>query len=362
MLLDRYIGWVVFRTFLLIAFGLTALFSLLGFVEQLGLVGQGQYGLRDAALYSLLTAPDRLLQIAPIAMLLGSLLGLGALARGSELTAFRSFGISQLRIVGAVLKLCVPVIIGLFLIAQFVVPPAQQAAQRERAGALGDALSGQSDGGFWAQKNGVFLHVESFAGSNALRNVAIFTFSPQGELQSFIAAGTARPQPNGSWLLFDVERKTVTNGQTETDQPEEMSWQPFISTRQLSFLAIPPETMPPLALYAYVHQLKRQHQEALIYEQSFWSMVAIPLSVIGMALIATPFVFGLQRSGSTGRQIVVGALLGMVFLLVQEITGYLGLLLAVNPAVSALAPSVVLILLGAWMLERSHTKLRPNLI
>ncbi len=362
MLLDRYVGWLVFRAFLLITTGLTALFSLLGFVEQLGLIGQGQYRLRDALAYTLLTSPDRILQLAPVSMLLATLMGLGTLARYSELTAFRSFGVSQARIIGAVVKLCGPIIVALFLIAQFVIPPAQQAAQRERAAALGDALPGLSNGGFWAQKGGVFLNVQSFAGAAELHGVAIFTFGPEGELHSMIQADDAQPQPDGTWKLSGVVRNTITDGQTQTDMPPTLSWKPFLSTRQLQLLAIPPETMPPLALYSYVRQLKQQHQEALVYEQTFWSMVAIPLSLIGMALIAAPFVFGPQRSGGAGRQIVIGALLGMVFLLVQEITFYLGLLLAVNPAVSAMTPSILLLVLGGWLLERNHVKLRPGLM
>ncbi len=359
MLLDRYVGWTVFRAFLLITSGLTALFSLLGFVEQLGLIGQGQYKLRDALTYTLLTSPDQLLQLAPVSMLLATLMGLGTLAKHSELTAFRSFGVSQARIIGAVVKLCLPIIIALFLVAQFVIPPAQQAAQRERAAALGDALSGLSNGGFWAQKNGVFLNVQSFAGGSELHGVAIFTFGPEGTLTSLVQADNAMPQPDGSWTLSDVTRNLITAGQTVRDNPATLSWKPFLTTRQLQLLAIPPETMPPLALYTYVRQLKQQHQEALVYEQTFWSMVAIPLSLIGMALISAPFVFGPQRSGGAGRQIVIGALLGMVFLLVQQITFYLGLLLAVNPAVSALAPSILLLVLGGWLLERDHVKLRP---
>lgn len=360
MLLDRYVGWTVCRAFLLITAGLTALFSLLGFVEQLGLVGQGTYKLADALSYTLLTAPDRLLQLAPVSMLLATLMGLGALAKNSELTAFRSFGISQARIIGAVVRLCGPIILALFLVAQFIIPPAQQAAQREQAAALGNALPGLSNGGFWAQKNGVFLNVQSFAGGAELHQVSIFNFGPDGALRSLIQADNAVPQPDGSWALSGVTRNLITNGQTQTQTLPTLSWKPFLSTQQLQLLAIPPETMPPLALYSYVHQLKQQHQEALVYEQTFWSMVAIPVSLIGMALIAAPFVFGPQRSGGTGRQIVIGALLGMVFLLVQEITFYLGLLLAVNPAVSALAPSVVLLLLGGWLLERQHLRLKPR--
>lgn len=355
-MLDRYVAWGVLRAFLMVLIGLTSLFGLLAFVQQLSLVGEGQYKLHDAILYTVLTSPSRLLQIAPIAMLLGTLIGLGGLAKNSELTAFRSFGISQARIIGSALKLCLPIIIALFLTAQFIIPPAQQAAQREQAAALGSALPGLTNGGFWTQKNNVFLNVQSYTGNNLIDGVSIFTFTPQGALTSLIQAESASPQSDGLWKLSHVTRYVVSSDQTTMSILNELDWKPFLTTRQLSLLSLPPQTMPPLALYHYVRQLKRQHQEAQTYQQTFWNMVSVPLSLIGMTLIAGPFVFGLQRSGGAGRQIVIGALIGMSFILIQQITGYLGLLLAISPAFSALAPSLLLLLVGCWFLERSQLK------
>ena len=359
MLLDRYIGWTVLRAFLLIATGLTALFSLLVFVEQLALIGQGRYGLGNALAYTLLTAPSRLLLLAPVCMLLATLLGLGGLGRHLELTAFRSFGVSEARIIGAVLKLCLPIALALFLLAQFVIPPAQLAAQREQAAALGNAVPDLAGGGFWVHKDGIFLNVRDFSGGNRLTGIGLYTLAPDGTLLSFIAADRATIEPDGRWALTGVIRKQIRDSGTITDFPGLLLWKPFISPRQLQLLTMPPQMMPPLTLFAYVHALKRQHQQAILYAQAFWSMVAVPIALFGMALIAAPFVFGTRRSGTAGRQILVGGLIGIVFLLVQQIIGYLGILLALDPAASALAPSVVLAGSGAWLLDRGHERLAP---
>lgn len=353
-LFDHYIGRAVLRSFLIIAAGLTSLFSLLGFVEQLGLVGQGHYRTLDALAYAALTAPDRLLQLAPVSMLLATLLGLGRLERDSELTAFRSFGISEVRIVISVMKLCVPVLLVLFLIAQFVVPPAQLAAQRQQAAALGNALLGLSGGGFWVAHDRDFLNVQSFSGGDRLSGVSAYSFGPNGVLRDYLKAERAQIEPDGRWLLSDVLRKQTEGPRIVTDHLASLDWKPFLSSRQLQFLALPVASLPPVALYTYVEQLKRRHEPAQLYEQAFWSMVAIPLSLIGMALIAAPFVFGSQRAGTAGRQLVVGALLGIIFVLIQQIMGYLGLLLDLHPAFFALAPSVLLLGLGIWLLDRSE--------
>ncbi len=353
-LFDRYVGQTVLRAFLVIAAGLTALFSLLAFVEQLGLVGQGHYKTVDALAYTVLTAPSRLLQLAPIAMLLATLLGLGRLARGSELTAFLSFGVSETRIILAVMKLCGPLLLALFLLAQFVIPPAQLAAQRRQVAALGNALPDLSGGGFWVARDRNFLNVEAFSGGDTLRGISVYRFDPDGTLQSFLQAGRAQIRADGQWLLTDVVLKNVQGSRIVTEHRTSLDWKPFLSSRQLQLLAMPVGTMPPVALYRYVQQLKRLHEPTQLYEQAFWSMVAIPLSLIGMALIAVPFVFGSQRGGTAGRQILIGSLLGIVFVIGQQITGYIGLLLDLHPAFFALAPSVLLVGLGLWLLDRGE--------
>ena len=361
MLFDRYVRGATLRAFLLISAGLTSLFSLLTFVEQLSYVGQGHYRLPDALIYVLLTAPYRLLQLTPVSMLLSSLLALGALARSSELTAFRSLGVSEVRIVGALLKLALPIIVVLFMVAQFVIPAAQLLAQREQAAALNGAVPQVTSGGFWAENNRQFLNVRDFEAGNALLGIKIYDFDHDGALRAYIHADRADIEPNGSWLLTGVQRTRVVSSQFVTDQLPSMSWNSFISARQVQLLTLPPETMPPIALYEYTQQLKQLHQQANRYKQQFWTMVSIPLSIIGMVLIAAPFVFGSQRSASAGRQLLIGTILGIVFLLSQQITGYLGLLLDLNPALSGLAPSLLLLGLGGYLLQRAHNTLsRPS--
>src|ERR1700739_460642 len=108
-LLDRYIGLAALRSIFLVASGLTALFSLLEFVDQLHDVGQGNYRVADALIYVLLTGPSRLLRLVPVSMLLGTLFALGNMASDSELIAMQSAGMSRRQIAAAILKIGVPI-------------------------------------------------------------------------------------------------------------------------------------------------------------------------------------------------------------------------------------------------------------
>lgn len=353
--LERYVGGAALRGILLVAVGLTALFSLLEFVQQLSSVGQGSYGLIDALVYVLLTVPSRFLDMAPASMLLGTLLVLGGLARNSELTALRALGISEQRIVGWILKLTVLIAVGLFLLAEFVIPPAEQYAQGRRGAELAAAAPVRNGDSFWAARGRQYLNVQQFQDGNVPTDIDIYAFAADGTLTRYIHAARADVQPDGIWLLEDVTRRTaVSASQLHAEHLASLPWRSFLPQRQAQLLILPPESMPPLALWRYVRDLERRGQPAARYEEELWAKIAIPFAMAAMVMIAVPFVFGPPRTQSAGQQIAIGALIGMIFTLCQQIAARLALLWDLNPALTALTPPLLLMALAVWLFRRAH--------
>ncbi len=361
-LLDRYVGFAAFMAVLQVAAALTALFSLLEFVEQLSSVGQGHYRLIDALVYVLLTVPSRVLQVTPVSMLLGCLLALGALARGSELTALRSLGFSEKRIIGSVLKLVPPIIVALFLMEQFVIPPAQQLALEQRTSALSPSGSLHNDDGFWAQGDRQYLNVQQFEYGKIPKDIDIYAFNAEGRLDSFVHADRADVLPDGTWRLVGVQKNTIRGEQFQTEQLESLLWHSFLPPNETQLMTLAPENMPPIALYGYVRDLEKRHQQALRYEQELWAKAGMPLSLVAMIMIAMPFVFGSPRAQNAGLQITIGAVFGIVFSLSEQISSRLDLLLDLNPAVTALAPSLLLMALAVYLFRHAHRRRAAPLI
>src|SRR5882724_2832846 len=370
-LLERYIAVATVKALGVVSAGLTSLFSLLEFVDQLHDVGKGHYRLIDALVYVLLTAPARLLQLMPAAMLFTCLFALGALARRGELTAMRAAGLSPGRIVGSVLKLAGYAVVALFLLAQFVIPPAQQLAQAERASRLSSSEAVRSGNSFWAAVNHQFLNVRRFDNGNIPSDIYLYEFAANGELLELIQADHAEVRPDGTWLLQDVSIKRFSGNRSaaegiprsaggatrgtriETERLASLLWHSFLRPRQASVLILPADSMQPIELYQYVRDLERRHQPAAHYAQELWAKIDIPLSMAAMILIAAPFVFGPLRSQGTGQRMMIGTMIGIVFSLVQQITTYLGLLLNLNPALTATVPSVALMALALYLFRRA---------
>jgi lipopolysaccharide export system permease protein len=358
-LLERYVAVAVFRALLVVSAGMTSLFSLLEFVDQLHDVGKGQYRIVDALFYVLLTAPARLLQLMPASLLLACLFALGVLATRGELTAMRAGGLSPSQIVGWVFKLGGATVITLFLLAEFVIPAAQQLAQAHRASRLASTEAARSGDSFWAQGEHQYLNVRRFANGNIPRDIHLYDFAASGELQTLIQADHAEVRPDGTWLLEGVLRKQFSGDRIETDRLERLPWRPFLRPKQASLLLLPPESMQPVELYQYVRELQRRHQPVARYAQELWAKIDLPLAMAAMILIAVPFVFGPLRTQSIGQRMMIGALIGIVFSLVQQITLYLGELLNVSPALTATLPSFVLMALGFYLFRRATAHASP---
>jgi lipopolysaccharide export system permease protein len=119
--LDRYIGTSVLFSILAVLGVIVGLALLFAFIDELGDLEAG-YGVAEAARYIVLTIPTRIHELLPMAALIGCLIGLGTLASSSELTIMRAAGVSLGRIVWAVMKpLLVLMLVGL-LIGEYVSP------------------------------------------------------------------------------------------------------------------------------------------------------------------------------------------------------------------------------------------------
>jgi lipopolysaccharide export system permease protein len=352
-LLERYIAIATLKALVLVCAGLTFLFSLLEFVDQLRDVGKGHYRLIDACIYVLLTAPARLLQLMPAAMLFACLFALGGLAARAELTAMQAGGISPGRIVAAVFKLAGGTLVLLFLLAQFAIPPAQQLAQTQRASRLSTVDAVRSSNSFWAAGDHQFLNVRRFADVNLPNDIYLYEFAASGELQTLIQADRAEVRPDGTWLLTGVSRKRYSATPFDTERLASLVWHSFLRPRQVSLLVLPADSMQPFDLYRYVRDLERRHQPAARYTLELWAKVDIPLAMAAMILIAVPFAFGPLRTQGMGQRMMIGTMIGMIFSLIQQITTYLGQLLNLSPALTATAPSIVLMALAFFLLRRA---------
>ncbi len=97
-ILDRYLARTVLVHTAMVMAVLLALMTLVTFIGQQDDIGQGSYDVSGAFLVTLLQLPQQAYELLPIGALIGAIMGLGGLARDSELTIVRAAGVSVGRI------------------------------------------------------------------------------------------------------------------------------------------------------------------------------------------------------------------------------------------------------------------------
>src|SRR5438105_14340487 len=101
--LDRYVVRAILSSVLLVMLVVLVLGALFVYIDQQDDIGTGHYTALGAFWYTLLNMPQLAYELLPITALIGSLLGLGSLPRGSELTVGRASGVSIGRVAGMAL-------------------------------------------------------------------------------------------------------------------------------------------------------------------------------------------------------------------------------------------------------------------
>ncbi len=349
-LLDRYIGRSVMMNSAVVLIVLLALYFFSLFISELDNVGQGRYSLLDALGYTAMLLPRQMYELFPMVALLGSMLGLGALANNSELTVIRAAGVSVRRVLGSVLKVGLLMVLFVTFLGEGLAPWLEKQAREWRAELRGMniVVLGQ---GLWAKDGNTFFHVGAIPSSGIVDDVTLYHLDEKSRLAEIVVAHPGVYQGN-DWNLQDVLTTRFSNGAITTQHTDAIPWHSSLTPDVVGLVSIPPENLSIWDLAGYIGYLRENELDSGPYELSLWIRVMTPLATAGMVLLSVPFVFGSMRSVALGRRVTMGALIGIGFYMFNAIFSRLGLVFSLPPFFSAALPTMLVYVVWVVMMRR----------
>jgi lipopolysaccharide export system permease protein len=353
-LLYRDIGVSV--AFVAVAF--LSLFFFVDFVDELEGVGQRGRTVAHAALAALYELPGHLYELVPIAVLIGGIYSLSRMAQSSEFTILRTGGLGPGRALGLLAVLGIVFGVLTLIVGDFVAPAA------ERQGVLLKArFSGKLDiggAGAWLKekRNGaegersVSVNVGGTGPGGSLLAVRIFEFDRDGALVARIEAREARVGSDGVWTLLQAERSLWPSpldsgrAQVQASRHDTLDWPSSLDARVVAAAVSPVGTMSTLELWRYGVHLSDQEQASQATQIRFWRKALYPLSCLVMVALALPFAYLHARAGGVSLKVFGGIMLGISFVLLNNLSGHIGNLQGWTPWVAAAVPSLVYLLLS----------------
>ncbi|MGB1110509.1 MAG: LPS export ABC transporter permease LptG, partial [Gammaproteobacteria bacterium] len=311
--MDRYLGLAVLKGTAMALLVLVALSSFLAFTGEVGDIGRGQYGLFEAMQYIFYSMPRRGYELFPPAALLGSLLGLGALASQSELTAARASGMSVAGIARSVLLAAGLLSVVVVIMGEGLAPVGERTAQSLRAHAISERVGFKGRQGLWVRDGRNTINVAHVLTGNRVSGLTVYRFDEHHALDSVMSASTGAYLGDGRWRLQGVSVIQIKQGALSESEAIERVWQSSLQPDMLKIAVVEPETMAVWELDSFIRYMEGNGLDARRYRLAFWNKLVQPMATVAMVLLAIPFVFGSLRSMGSGQRIVLGLLIGIGF-------------------------------------------------
>lgn len=330
-LLSQYLMRTILASTALVLVVLLAIAGLFEFIAELDDI-QGDYQTPQAILYTILRLPNLAFEMLPVAVLIGSLLGLGALAGSSEIIVMRSAGLSVGRLAGMVALSGAVLLVATGLIGEFIGPPLDFYARdmRMEARYQKDDDLGQSA---WVKDGPVYLHLQRINSEFEFGTIYLFRFNQDNELASIAQAENSGIDEQDNWILENLRETRFQDDGVQVVQSSVAVESFEVNSELLGSSLVKPLSLSARGLLLYIDYLKRNNLDASQYESEIWNRASRTLTVLVMPILALAFVFGSLRSGGAGGRLVIGVVIGLAYYLASETLANSGQVFNLNPIV-----------------------------
>jgi len=344
-----------------------ALFFFIDFVDHLDDVGTRGRNAGHAVLAALYEVPGHVYELFPIAVLIGTIYSLARMAQSSEFTILRTGGLGPGRALSLLAVLGVVFAALTFLVGDYLAPLAERQGVLLKARFSGGLKIGGA--GAWLKEkrpgpdgeHSVSVNVAGTSPGGGLVGVRIFEFDADGRLQSSIEAAEGQVDDDGTWSLRDAQitqwpkARATGTPQVQTTRQPTYRWASTLTAGVVAGAVLPLATMTTAQLWRYSEHLSGQEQAAERHEIRFWKKALYPLACLVMVALALPFAYMHARAGGISLKVFGGIMLGISFVLLNNLAGHVGLLRGWTPWVVAAVPSLTYLLLSlgafAWLVR-----------
>lgn len=352
--LGRYFGRRFLGAVLLVYATCSGLIGIVDFFEFSRRLGdRAGVSIGDIAYLVLLRLPSFSEQMFPFAVLIGAMSSFLTLSRRLELVIARTVGASVWQFTFSTISIAV--FLGVFLTTVY---NPLSAAMKERANKLEATLFTEKGGVFQQSSDGIWVRQQSVDGQSIvqaqassekgrlLTNVKIYSFDPKGEFVERTESKSATLH-NGYWML--KEARVFPAGM----EPQEFNTY-LVSTNltptQVQGSLASPDSLSFWELPGAIRDSARAGIKTERYELQYQTLLARPVLLAAMVLIAAAVSLRVFRLGGVGKMILGGVLSGFLLYVASKLAGELGENGIVHPIIAGWLPAVFGAVMGCSVL------------
>jgi len=328
-----------------------AIYLVIDFLERIGKFSRAGVPLGSTLLYFFCKIPEIITQTTPMAVLMGTILAIGALAKNSEITAMRCNGVSLVQIGRPLIATAAAVSLLLLFMQEFVVPPANEKMRYieqvllQKKGA--DTFFRRNN--IWHKSGNLMLQARLFnPGKQTLEGITIWELG-EGLVPLARLDATSAIPVGDQWNLLDVVRRDLRGEPgVQQNRLRELRIDLNLQTTDLKDVAKSADAMGFTDLWNYCETLKEGGYDTARYRTILYAKLSLPFAALVMAFLGIPFSLRGGRSSGIGIGIGVSIAIGFCYFILNALLLSLGQAGALYPMAAAWAANLIFAATGLW--------------
>jgi LPS export ABC transporter permease LptF/LPS export ABC transporter permease LptG len=353
-IMDRYVTRLFVWVFLLVVLSGVSLFIIFDLSENFDDILKNKVGSGVMLSYYKYLSLQMFYDIAPIVVLVTTLLTFSLLSRTNEITAAKSLGMSLYRLSLSAVAAAMLVTFFCGYLESSVLP-----ASNEKVAKLKDRIHGKVTARtyrradrqwLFGQGRYIYNYIHYDPQQASLQRLQVFDFDDQHRLTRRLYAEGARYAGDDAWVFDNGWARSFqgvdVTAYTRFKEPKIVRYPetPAYFDSEIR----PPEQMRYGELKGYIQELRESGQSVPELQVQLEEKIALPVASLIMALVALPFAFRLGRQGAL-YGIGVSLVLGIAFMAVYAFFTKMGAAGALPPSVAVWSPAAVFSLLSGYL-------------
>ncbi|GAB4222107.1 MAG: LPS export ABC transporter permease LptG [Francisella sp.] len=347
--IDRYIFKTVFSSFFIVIVIFCLVFFIFTYVAQVS-ENSDKLSNYEIIISTLIQIPGILYTLLPVCAMIGALMGLSLLAHNSEIIVLRSAGLSTFQIAKGVVLVGIIGAMVTVIFGGYVAPYLQLQIDTN--------IAKYNNNDLWLKTSDGFINIDYIDPNKRKAFGVKKIILKNNKLQEFRHASLANYNDDYSADAFNVKKVTFPdNNNKHIDISKNISkteWADPIPISIVKVITISDSDY--LNFTQLVKYMLSDTKSQELLSLKFWQEVFQPLSLLILILIPVPLSLGSARSSSLIIKLLLGALFGFTFFIINQIFGPITLILHLPTIVGAAGPTIVALILLIFLFIKSKEK------
>jgi len=352
-ILDKYLLKKIIKSSVFSLITLVIIFAFFQFLDELEDVGKFSYDIGNAALHVFLLLPSFVNSLFILGIMIGTVLAVGDLNSNKELQIFQAASISSREIVLKILKIGLLLSVFFLFFTELIYPPGIVAAQKIKNESLHKEVVKDSKI-FWIKKGGDFIFLKKNSNDEKFKSVSIFKTNNEylenvQTSDNIIVAEDSLQINNHNKFEINSSKNfssiNLTRANSETIKIPLKEDQ--IEIFKLDVRALSINNLIEGIIYALEADLN--FSEFLI---ELSSRLIKPFILLGMVLVATPFILDFTRSTSIGKRIFLSLFIAVSTHLIIKISSVVSLKFQMFTYIGPVLSPIILVFVGIILIKK----------